>query len=472
MLERFTHHKRLILHYYLAMLLIGLLYWWWAKHEQVFDEAIIVILGVYILVFPVVIIYTRKYALHIFLFVLALIAGFYSFYQYSVGDHSVLNALYFTFKLYLLDFTDVFTTDGSSLLRYPPIVEVARWSAALYTISTLFIAMYRLLEMSILLVFYQMIGNHYVVFGYNENSLSFIKDLRKHRKRVILIAEGMPSEEVDELEDLKIVVVKPDENEQYLFTKLGLDRASHVVLFNEKDMDNLNAFMKIEYYLENNQKKDPPFSLYIHLTKMASRRLLTDLEKGRDNKRHSYPVHVINLYDLFVEQLFATYPIFQRHQSERTLHFLIIGFGSMGQQIALKALHEVEKQEHGTMLMTALDKHMNKIRSEWDQQMPNTMSQMAITLQNFDIESETVESVINDQEVPITHIFICLDEDYLDVLAGIELSDAFPETPIFIEFPKNSIAEKWIQAEVSGERLIHSTGIFEDVLTEEKLLRK
>ena len=165
MLERFTHHKRLILHYYLAMLLIGLLYWWWAKHEQVFDEAIIVILGVYILVFPVVIIYTRKYALHIFLFVLALIAGFYSFYQYSVGDHSVLNALYFTFKLYLLDFTDVFTTDGSSLLRYPPIVEVARWSAALYTISTLFIAMYRLLEMSILLVFYQMIGNHYVVFG-------------------------------------------------------------------------------------------------------------------------------------------------------------------------------------------------------------------------------------------------------------------------------------------------------------------
>src|SRR5699024_11504521 len=109
------------------MLLIGLLYWWWAKHEQVFDEVIIVILGVYILVFPVVIIYTRKYALHIFLFVLALIAGFYSFYQYSVGDHSVLNALYFTFKLYLLDFTDVFTIVGSILLCYLPIVVVAVW---------------------------------------------------------------------------------------------------------------------------------------------------------------------------------------------------------------------------------------------------------------------------------------------------------------------------------------------------------
>lgn len=472
MLERFTHHKRLILHYYLAILFLSLLFWWWTTRVEVFDGVIITILGVYLLVFPVVMIYTRKYALHVFLFVLALIAGFYSFYQYSVEDHSVLNALYFTFQLYLLDFTDVFTTDGSTLLRYPPIVEIARWSAALYTISTLFIAMYRLLEMSILLVFYQIIGDHYVVFGYNENSLSFIKDLRKYKKRVVLIAEDMTSEEIDELEDLKTVVVKTDENEQYLFTKLGLDRASHVVLFYEKDIDNLNAFMKIEYYLENNQKIEPPFSLYIHLTKVNSRRLLIDLEKGRSNKKHSYPVHIINLYNLFVEHLFATYPIFQRNQSEGLLHLLIIGFGPMGQQIALKALHEIEKREHRTMLITALDKHMIKIKAEWDQQLPTITDQAAITLQNFDIESETVESVINDQAVPITHIYICLDEEYLDVLAGIELSDRFPKTPIFIEFSKNSIAEKWIQAEVSEERLIFSTGLFEDVLTEEKLLKK
>ena len=60
MLERFTHHKRLILHYYLAMLLIGLLFWWWITREQAFDEVIISMLGVYVLVFPIVIIYTRK----------------------------------------------------------------------------------------------------------------------------------------------------------------------------------------------------------------------------------------------------------------------------------------------------------------------------------------------------------------------------------------------------------------------------
>src|SRR5690625_4512010 len=472
MIERFIHHKRLILHYYLVMLFVSILFWWWARYEEMLDGVILAILAVYMLVFPVVIIYTRKYALHIFLFILALITGFYSFYHYSVEEHSVLNALYFTFQLYLLDITDVFTSDGSALLRYPLIVEIARWSAALYTISTLFIAMYRLLEMSILLVYYQIVGNHYVVFGYNENSVTLMEDLRKHKKRVILIAEDISNEAIDELEDLKIVVVNPNENEEQIYTKCGLDRASHVVLFHEKDMDNLNAFMKIEYYFEKKQKQDPTFSLYIHLTKMASRRLFTDLEEGSRHKKRSYPVHIMNLYDLFVEHLFATYPIIQQDQPEESLHLLIIGFGSMGQQIALKALSEIEKQEQETLLITALDKHMNKIKPEWDQQNPNMTSQTALSLQTFDIESETLESIINDQEVPITHIYICLHEDYLDVLAGIELSNTFPKTPIFIEFPKNSIAEKWIQAEVTGERLIYSTGTYDEVLTAEKLIGK
>ncbi len=472
MIERFIHHKRLILHYYLAMLLVSTLFWWWVRHEEVIDGIIITILAVYVLIFPVVIIYTRKYALHIFLFVLALITGFYSFYQYSVEAHSVLNALYFTFQLYLLDVTDVFTTDGSTLLRYPPIVEIARWSAALYTISTLFIAMYRLLEMSILLVFYQIVGNHYVVFGYNENSVTFMKDLRKHKKRVILVAESISSEVIDNLEDLKIVVVKPNENEEHIYTKCGFSRASHVVLFHEKDIDNLNAFMKIDYYFENNQKQHPVFSLSIHLKKETSRRLLTELEEGRNDQERTFHVQTINLYDLFVEHLFATYPIIQQAQPEKSIHLLIIGFGSMGQQIALKALNELGKKGQGTMLITALDKHMSKIKPEWDQQNPHMTRQVAISLQTFDIESETVEAIISDQEVPITHIYICLHEDYLDVLAGSELSNTFPTTPIYIEFPKKSIAEKWIQSEVSGERLIYSTGTYEDVLTEEKLLGK
>lgn len=467
MIERFLHNRQLIIHYYIVAIVVGVFGWWWMSREESIDGVIVAILALYLLIFPIAILYTRKYALHIFLFLLALITGFYSFYHYSVGEHSVLNALYFTFQLYLIDIQNVFTTDGSVLLKYPIVVEIARWSAAAYTISTVFIAMYRLLEMSILLVFYQIIGNHYVVFGYNENSVTLMKDLRKHKKRVILVADDVPNEAIDALEDLKIVVVRATNNEENIYTKCGLERAEKVVLFHEKDIDNLNALMKIDYFIENKSITNIDVSLFIHLKKTASRRLLTELEQGRERSFH---VQRINVYDQFVDHLFDMYPLVQE-ESEHPLHVLIVGFGSMGQHIALKAIEAGQKIKHEKMLVSALDKRMDTIQPEWEQQHANAREHVSMQLQSFDVETEQIESMIKGQDIPVTHIYICLHEDYLDVLAGIELSNAFPTTPIFIEFAKNSIAEKWIESEGSHARHIYSTGTFEDVLKEDVLLK-
>src|SRR5690625_3761964 len=126
------------------------------------------ILCLYLLEFPVVLLFTLRYALHVFLFSLAFISGFYGFYHHSVDNHSISNALYFTFRLYLLDLADVFTQDGSSPIRYPLLLEIARWTAASYTITTIFIAMYRTLERKISLFIAQSIGKHHIIFSYNE----------------------------------------------------------------------------------------------------------------------------------------------------------------------------------------------------------------------------------------------------------------------------------------------------------------
>lgn len=302
------------------------------------------------------------------------------------------------------------------------------------------------------------------------HSVTFMEDLRKHKRRVILVAEDISSEGKDYLEDLKIVVIRPNEDEENVYTKCGLDRASNVILLHEKDTDNLNEFMEIDYYFEKRPKRQQVFSLFIHIQEVISRRLFTELEEDRGGIERPFHVRIINLYDLFADHLFSTYPIYRQDDMKKSLHLLIMGFGSMGQHIALKAITKVKEMDNNPMLVTALDKHMNKLIPGWEQQNSHITSQAAISLQNFDIESGILESIISNQEVPITHIYICLDEDYLDVLAGIELSSKFPTTPIFIEFPKNSMAGKWIRSEVSGTRLIYSTGTYEDVLTEEQLL--
>src|SRR5699024_9170060 len=153
-----------------------------------------IILCIYLFVFPVVFFYTLRYALHVFLFVLAFISGFYGFYHHSIDNHSISNALYFTFRLYLLDLDDVITNDVSSPIRYPLLIEFAWCTAASYTISTIFSAMYRSLEKSISLFIAQSIGRHHVVFSYNEKSQYLILDLCANNERVIVVDEKFTPE--------------------------------------------------------------------------------------------------------------------------------------------------------------------------------------------------------------------------------------------------------------------------------------
>ena len=470
MIGRFHRNRRLIAHYYMAIGLVTLLAWWWIRKEEVVDAKILIMLAVYVLVFPVVILYTRKYAVHIFLFLLALITGFYSFYNYSVEEHSILNALYFTFQLFVLVVSDVFTEDGSSLPYYPWSVEIARWSAALYIISTLFIAMYRLLETSILLVYYQTIGNHYVVFGYNENSIAFIEDLRKKKKRVILVADNMSNEVVDYLENLKVVVLNHRSNEENIYVKCGLARAKTIVLLHKEDVDNLNELMDIQHDFIKHGKSNPGLTVYIHLQDVISRNLFLDLESMAVEGNRYFQVKPINLYNLFVDDLFEKYPIYKTEQDDTPVHLLIIGFGPLGQHIALKAATQSGQFEKNAPHITAIDKSMPKIKQEWQRNYPEINERINISLRTFDVEAEQLNTIIYSQETPITHVYVCLHGDNLDLWAGIELSNQFPYIPIYLEFSGGSVAEKWVQSDVSGTRLIYGTGTFREILTEERLL--
>lgn len=469
MTEQFMQNKKIIAHYYVTMIIAALLLGWLAKDDPTVDSTILIILGVYVTLFPIVILYTRKYAVHIFLFLLAFITGFYSFYQYSFEPHSILNALYFTFQLYLLDISDVFTADGSSLLNYPFIVEIARWSAASYTISTVFIAMYRILETSILLVYYQIVGNHYIIFGYNENSAALVEDLRKKKKRVILVDNNLSNESIDLLENLKVVVLHPHGDEENIYSRCRITRADHIILLHEDDVDNLNEYMTIQSYFTNKNKKNTKLTIHIHLQEITSTKLFHDLESTVEKSHRHFQVNLINLYDRFIDVLFEKYPIDTSNQLEETTHVLIIGFGPLGQHIALRV---GTQHKYKPIHITAIDKNMGYIKQDWEQNRSSLDNQTTISLHSFDIEVNNIPALIHQQDYPITHIFVCLGEDKLDLLTGIELSNRLPSTPIFLEFSEDGMVDKWIQSEVSNNRLIYGAGTFQNILTEEYLLHQ
>src|SRR5690625_5649612 len=116
------------------------------------------------------------------------------------------------------------------------------------------------------------------------------------------------------------------------------------------------------------------------------------------------------------------------------MHLLIIRFRLLRQQIALKAVTQSEQFERSTPYITAIDNSMPKIKQEWERDYAVIAEHASINLRSFDVTSAPIENLIREQERPITHIYICLDEDYLVLWAEIELSNQCTHIQIYLSF--------------------------------------
>lgn len=77
--------------------------------------------------------------------------------------------------------------------------------------------------------------------------------------------------------------------------------------------------------------------------------------------------------------------------------------------------------------------------------------------------------MIEEKKNIYTHIFICLDEDYIDLMEGIELSEIFPHIPIYMKFTDERIEQTIMISTTKTKKSLYSTGIIQDVLTKEYL---
>lgn len=422
--------------------------------DESMDHTIITILIIYLFIFPIIMLYTVRYALHVFLFMLAFISGFYGFYHHSIDDHSITNALYFTFRLYLLDFADVFTSDGSSPTHYPVLLEIARWTAASYTISTIFIAMYRTLGKEIALFMAQTVGKHHIIFSYNEKSRYLIEDLRRKGERVIVVDEMFSTDTENMLNTMDVITIQAQTHDETIFKETGARKAKSISLFHEKDQDSLYVLMNLEKYARREKVKLALDKLIIHL---EDNRYQTELMDFLENVNHfSFPVQVMNVYEEVAKEFWKDHEeIFAK---EHPVHLLMVGFNVFGRQLAFEAeaLHEKRKVTKD-LTITIFDDFAK--REKW-----NDMEQVP-----FNKEEDTLSDVIAEQDNVFTHIFICLDQDYIDLMEGIELSEIFPTTPIYMNFKDESIEQTFMITTTKTRKTLYSTGIIQDILTKEYL---
>lgn len=444
--------RQLVLSYYSIMFVLSVTFYFFAPRDGSLNGVISSLLLLFIITFPIIFIYTTRYALHIFLFLLAFITGFYGFYHLSIDHHSISNALYFTFRLYLLDFADVFTQDGMSPEHYPVLLEIARWSAAAYTITTIFIAMYRSLEQRILLFFAQFIGGHHVVFSFNEKSRELICDLRENHARVIVVDNAFSDELRDELLAMKVIIVQATTMDHTLFRKCGVRKAKSISLFHLKDRESLRVLMRLETYAQASRMSFRTKKVLIHVEASRFKYELQSFLKGVEH--FSFPVQIMNVYETIAKKFW------QDHTSQfkqfDQLNLLVVGYNALGKEIIEQVNRFSEKNKIQTAV-TVLDVAETKI------------DHPQVKLLPFDVNHDEISQLIADKQADYTHIFVCLDEDYVDLMEGIELSDMLPTTPVYMSFTDESIAQMFTVVTTETEKTLESLGTMHDVLRQDYL---
>ena len=450
MKEKFDAIKHIIGMYYIVVAIIVGGFYYFAPYDTSMNHTIVTIIIAYLLLFPIVMFYTLNYALHVFLFTLAFITGFYGFYHHSVEDHSISNALYFTFRLYLLDLADVFTQDGSSPIKYPLLLEIARWTAASYTISTIFIAMYRTLEKEIALFIAQTFGKHHIVFSYNEKSLLLIRDLIRRKERVIVVDEEFSPETENMLEQMKVTVIHASIKDENVFQISGIKRAKSVSLFHDNDQESLYVLMHLDEYI---RKKNFQSTVKKVIVQIENERYQSELVSFLNKVEHfSFPVEIINVYEEIAKRFW------QNHENiledDSNLNFLVVGYERLGKQIVHRALDVSSEKK---LTFTVLD-HFSEEEKKG-----------SIEVISFNIEIDSLRSFIAKRKDDYSYIFICLDEDYVDLMEGIDLSELFPNTPIYMNFTDESIEQTFLIATTKTKKSLYSIGTMQDVLTKDYL---
>ncbi|MEH7180229.1 NAD-binding protein [Neobacillus vireti] len=412
--------------------------------------------------------------IQLLLFIVAVTSGVYGFKFHAIEDYSITNALYSTFRLFLLDVDPVFSKSASKFTTYPLAIEIARWTAAAYTISTLFSLIYLFFNQSFKLVLYRIFGNHIVISGYHHKSKVLIENLRKQQKKVVLIVEEISESQMTYMRELGVILLIGKQGSTSLYKKCKLSSAEYFIIFNEEDSKNLNEILALNEFVKETGVSLSLKQVIVHLAYHQSYELFEEIETDlslKTNRADYLPVKPFNLQKVVAEKLFNEYPLHKgyeerlRNPNGEALHLLFIGFGQTGQHLALQAIERAHYINSAQLKITILDKHAEKVKKEWYENYPKSKRVADLTFHTIDIETDSIDDYVHAAEAAYTHIFVCLKDDFDDLKAGIQLGKTIPHLPIYLKLSEKAQISHWLHTNTEKFNKLYLFGNYEEILT-------
>jgi hypothetical protein len=280
----------------------------------------------------------RNLALGIFFVGVAIfILGSVSFYLADTGANLVFrvgHALYAGAQLVLLHFD----AKPDEAIALP--LEIVRLLAPLVLGSTALLTLYELFRNPIRLWILSRRGNHVVVCGLNEQNLHVISKLRGRGDSVVVIDMNPVNELLSSAEEVGAITLTGDATTANMLRKAVVDRAKYLIIREADDGRNVQIGLgAIPVRTQRGRPGSAALHCFLHLTHLDLRHLFR--QHGVLAKKNDQIVlHLFTTYENSARILFKNCPLepFKFGPDDpRSVHLVIIGFGQMGESVALQA---------------------------------------------------------------------------------------------------------------------------------------
>lgn len=249
-----------------------------------------------------------------------------------------VDLLYRTLQLFVLEINP-----RADATPWP--LEMARWLGAFVAGMAIFKAAEELFDHQFADWRLRRMHGHVIVCGLGRKGFELVKQLRQRGEEVVVLEIDEGDDSLPTCRELGITVLVGDARNLELLRKAGVGRrAARLLCVCKQDSDNIEiALQARQLVLRQGRDINDPLLCHVHII---------DLKLAELFKRHKvfscsgdpFEARIFSFYENAARDLLMRHPLDagleQQAQAPQDLsvHFVIIGFGQMGESVALQAM--------------------------------------------------------------------------------------------------------------------------------------
>jgi len=274
---------------------------------------------------------------------------------------------------------------------------------------------------------------HVVICGLGRKGLRLAKEFRAAGWRVAAIDRNPNNPVIATCRHLGVIVLVGDTADSALLARAGAPRAKYVITVTGDDGANVAAAIKLHRLMKQSRASFSRPTCIVHLVDLP----LCDLFKQHSIFRTDsdrLEVRVFNTYESAARILFAEHPLEGpgRDCNRKTAHLVVLGFGKMGQSVALQAAKIAHYASGMPLRVTILDRDAARLGNMFLGSYPHYPKICEVEFVSAEIGTAQclacVQEWAHEPECCVT-LAVCLDDESECISAAIRIAAYFRDNP-------------------------------------------